>query len=311
MDASADRKRISVAWSARSRRALTLVAVAPLVVVLTVASLKAQAPLSGAIFTTDESGVPVNLNIYANKEDVYLNGGPGINAPDGAAGLPAGTYSFQVTDPSGKTLLSTDAVVCRQFTVDASGVIEDVVPAGGCEHATGSDGEDGGATVQLFPYADTPNNGGVYKVWVSPTELLDCDAPGNKNCFVPRYSKTDNFKVRNGTIVEIDTRFWRPGVSVPIDGMAALWRDTVGAGNLKFSEYNPAVLAFHEAHVEAAEQGTHQITVADQAGCTISQVRSPNGTVLTPVGGVVKVSVFVKNHSSGNATYFVDVTCTN
>lgn len=186
MDASADRKRISVAWSARSRRALTLVAVAPLVVVLAVASLKAQAPLSGAIFTTDESGVPVNLNIYANKEDVYLNGGPGINAPDGAAGLPAGTYSFQVTDPSGKTLLSTDAVVCRQFTVDASGVIEDVVPAGGCEHATGSDGEDGGATVQLFPYADTPNNGGVYKVWVSPTELLDCDAPGNKNCFVPR-----------------------------------------------------------------------------------------------------------------------------
>ena len=33
-------------------------------------------PLSGAIFTTDASGVPVNLNIYAAKEDVYLNGGP-------------------------------------------------------------------------------------------------------------------------------------------------------------------------------------------------------------------------------------------
>src|SRR5215213_8676095 len=57
-------------------------------------------PVSGAIFTTDASGVPVNLNHYANKRDVYLNGGPGLNAPDDAAGLPDGTYSFQVTDPS-------------------------------------------------------------------------------------------------------------------------------------------------------------------------------------------------------------------
>ena len=114
-------------------------------------------PLSGAIFTTDETGVPVNLNIYDAKEDVYLNGGPGINAPDDAAGLPAGTYSFQVTDPSGKTLLSTDPVACRQFTVDASGVIQSVAPSGACAHATGTDGEDAGITVQLFPFADTPN----------------------------------------------------------------------------------------------------------------------------------------------------------
>ena len=168
-------------------------------------------PLSGAIFTTDVTGVPVNLNIYAAKEDVYLNGGPGINAPDDAAGLPADTYSFQVTDPSGKTLLSTDAVGCRQFTVDASGVIQSVAPGGLCAHATGTDGEDAGITVQLFPFADTPNNGGVYKVWVTPTSRLDCTAPGNKQCFVPRYSKTDNFKVRRGPIVEIDTVFTKDG----------------------------------------------------------------------------------------------------
>src|SRR4051794_22425829 len=69
-------------------------------------------PISGAIFTTDSSGVPVNLNHYANKRDVYLNGGPGINAPADAAGLPDGTYTFMVTDPPGKTLLSTDAAAC-------------------------------------------------------------------------------------------------------------------------------------------------------------------------------------------------------
>jgi hypothetical protein len=263
-------------------------------------------PLSGAIFTTDVSGEPVNLNHYAAKEDVYLNGGPGINAPDDAAGLPAGTYYFQVTDPSGKTLLSTDDVSCRQFSVDASGVITAVV--GPCPHATGADGEDGGLTVQLFPYDDTPNNGGVYKVWVTPITELDCDAPGNKNCFVPHHSKTDNFKVKAKNIVEIDTRFAKHGTPGYIDGLAATWIDTNGASNIKYSEYNPAVLAFHEAHVEAAEQGNHQIVISDQAGCTIDDVHAAGKTYL-PVNGSVTVPVTVKNHSAGDATYFVDVHC--
>jgi hypothetical protein len=285
-----------------------LLAAVPLVAALAWAAPASAAPLSGAIFTTDASGVPVNLNIYADKQDVYLNGGPGINAPASAAGLPAGTYSFQVTDPSGKTLLSTDAVACRQFTVDASGVIQSVAASGACAHLTGIDGEDLGITVQLFPFADTPNNGGVYKVWVSPTSLLDCSAPGNKHCFVPRYSKTDNFKVRSGAIVEIDTRFFQPGISDPIDGLAATWTDTNGATNVKYSEYDPAILAFHEAHVEAAEPGTHHITVADQPGCTIDHV-SAGGVTYWPAGGTVTVPVAVKNNPSRDATYFVDVSC--
>lgn len=192
--------------------------------------------------------------------------------------------------------------------MDASGVIQSVAPGGACAHATSTDGEDLGITVQLFPYADTPNNGGVYKVWVSPTELLDCTAPGNKHCFVPRYSKTDNFKVRQGPIVEIDTRFLKSGQSDPVDGLAATWIDTNGASNIKYSEYNPAILAFHEAHVEAAEQGSHQIVVSDQANCTIDLVRAA-GRTYTPAGGSVTVPVSVKNHQAGDATYFVDVYC--
>lgn len=74
------------------------------------------------------------------------------------------------------------------------------------------DGEDLGITVQLFPYADTPNNGGVYKVGVTPTSRLDCEAGNDKHCFLPRYSTTDNFKVRSAAIVEIDTRFSKHGV---------------------------------------------------------------------------------------------------
>jgi hypothetical protein len=263
--------------------------------------------LSGAIFTTDVSGNPVNLNIYDSKEAVYLNGGPGINAPDDAAGLPAGTYFYQVTDPSGKTLLSTDPVACRQFTVDASGVIQNVTASGSCAHATGSDGEDSGKTVQLFPYNDTPNNGGVYKVWVTPTDLLDCNAPGNKNCFVPRYSKTDNFKVRNPLIVEIDVRFWKNGAAM--DGYAAHWTDTNGAGNTKYSEWNPAVLAFHEAHFEAVEAGTHGIRVNSQPGCSIVSVQPPAGKPVNGNRGWAQVDVTVADHTQGDHTYFVDVTC--
>ncbi|MHC4574097.1 MAG: hypothetical protein ACYS76_08190 [Planctomycetota bacterium] len=86
-------------------------------------------PLPGAIFTTLEDGSRVNANIYEAMEDVYLDGGPPQNAPSTAAGLPEGDYYFQVTDPSGKVLLSLDPVKCRRFHVNAYGVIDYVYPA--------------------------------------------------------------------------------------------------------------------------------------------------------------------------------------
>ena len=252
--------------------------------------------------------MPVNLNHYDAKEDVYLNGGPGLNAPDSAAGLPAGTYTFQVTGPKPTQLLSTDPLACRQFTVDASGVIQSVAPSGACAHDTGIDGEDLGITVQLFPYADTPNPGGVYKAWVTPTSRLDCGRWAKFGCFVPRYSKTDNFKVIADAIVEIDTRFWKNGEALL--GLAAGWTDTVGASNVKYSEYNPAILAFREAHVEAAEEGTHTVDVASQAGCTIDHVEGPLGETYKNGNGRYSVSVKVAPWSAGDdTTYRVEVFC--
>lgn len=149
--------------------------------------------LTGAIFTTLADGTRVNHNIYDAKEDVYLDGGPGNNAPSGAAALPAGNYYFQVTSPSGKTLLSTDPIECREFHVDASGVISSV-PNMACSHLTGIDVDNNGITVQLMPYDDTPNPGGEYKVWV--TDVDDYDPGKGKYGFIPADSKTDNFKVR-------------------------------------------------------------------------------------------------------------------
>ena len=187
------------------------------------------AHLTGAIFTTVVDGMRVNANLYEAKEDVYLDGGPGPNAPSTAAGLPEGNYFFQVTDPSGKDLLSSDHISCREFHVNEHGVI-DAIYAGTnyvkvkgewtavpCQHAQGVDadhGELGAITVQLFPYDDTPNPGGVYKVWVTRVQDYTGNASyvpdpkdpkakingeewsgGNAHGFVPAFSKTDNYKV--------------------------------------------------------------------------------------------------------------------
>src|SRR4029077_15400460 len=123
--------------------------------VVQASTASATAP-SGAIFPTAVDGSRVNVNQYSAKTDVYLDGGPGPGAPATAAGLDDGTYVFQVTDPSGKNLLSQDAAQCRPFTV-LGGVITGVVAAGGCQHSTGPYVDHNGAPVQLMPYADTNN----------------------------------------------------------------------------------------------------------------------------------------------------------
>jgi cysteine-rich repeat protein len=161
-------------------------------------SLSQGARVRGAIFTTLVDGSAVNHNLYAAKTDVYLDGGPSGGGPSGAAALDAGDYYFQVTDPSGQVLLSTDAIECRRVHVSNDGVIDAVI--GGCAHATGIDQDYaalGAITVQLMPYANTPNPGGVYKVWVTPVGAYVGGgySAGVSYGFVPSFSKTDVFKV--------------------------------------------------------------------------------------------------------------------
>jgi hypothetical protein len=135
---------------------------------------------------------------------VWLDGGPGPNAPQGAAGLPDGDYYFQVTDPSGKTLLSTDPVQNRQFHV-SGGIITGLSGLG--NHNTGLDADHGATTIELCPFNNTPNPGGVYKAWVTPVGQFNGDPTlvdnsckhGCFHGFVASSSKTDNFKVNNGS----------------------------------------------------------------------------------------------------------------
>jgi len=280
------------------------------------ASLHASAP-SGAIFTTVFDGSEVNFNIYQAKEDVYLDGGPGPGAPQTAAGLDDGVYVFQVTDPSGKTLLSTDPVECRQFTI-ANGIITSTDPST-CPHTTGDDVDNNALTIQLVPFDDTPNNGGEYKVWVTllanyacanDLTKIDCGPKkqGAAHGFVPRYTKTDNFKVRGGPL-EIDTRFFNQEGQV-MDGMAITWTDTLGASNNKWSYENLALQIHHEAHVESVELGTHGITIGNQAGCTVGAVYAAG--VLQPNAGPQTVSVVVNSTSASTwpySTFWIDVVC--
>jgi hypothetical protein len=131
------------------------------------------AGISGAIYTTDISCSGVNVNLFASKQDVYLNGGP----VGGGPGLPDGDYYVQVTDPSGGTVLGSSVVTSVHVTngsFDACYQLWDIV------YSALS-----GFTVK--GYDDTPSPGGTYKVWVS-----------QDSAFPNSLSKTDNFKVQAG-----------------------------------------------------------------------------------------------------------------
>jgi len=94
----------------------------------------------------------VNCNIYDSKDAVWMNGGPV------AAGLADGDYFFAVVSPGGNPdpndgslkLLSSDLYGDRTFTV-----------SGGTLSYSGPHVSDL-PKIQLQPYADTPNAGGVY-----------------------------------------------------------------------------------------------------------------------------------------------------
>ena len=170
---------------------------------LTALALPASAGLTGAVWTTTVNGGTVDHNVYAAKEAVYLNGGP--NLLTGAGWIPPGDYYFQVTNPSGSTLLSTDPIGSRRFNVAPNGIIAYTPEAGNPVHVTGADAQTGSTTVQLMPYLNSPN--GEYKMWV--TRVVDHNPADSQSRFgfIPCKSKTDNFRVRR-TGVTINGSKW-------------------------------------------------------------------------------------------------------
>jgi hypothetical protein len=162
-------------------------------------SAVAGAPVTGAVSTTTNvdattgngaclngggSGDPVNCNIYSSKEDVWLSGLPISSS------LGSGTYFFSVMVPGGQAdpndgsannLSNSDAYTDRTFSVDSSGAITNL---GTHQLQNGK--------VQLFPYDDTTNPGGVYIMGV-----CKIDDP-NSYPVDPSSCKYDAFKVQQG-----------------------------------------------------------------------------------------------------------------
>jgi hypothetical protein len=258
--------------------------------VLLVASAHAATrPLPGAIFTTDQHGNAVNGNAhYLSKcgvNGVYLDGGPGPNSPPNAASLPDGDYYFQVTDASGKTLLSTDPVSNRCISV-ANGVITGNCPTG--THATyveADQGSIGARTVELCaapdaPFLNTPNSSGVYKVWVTPagdgtlkgggffgdpTRVAnECRAvPGCFHGFIASRSKTDTFKAAQDSsrtfCIKVDKQLVQvDGQTTPGGNWQIFVTDSSGSTNAYFTNE----LGTTDAQICGLTAGSY--TVAEQ-----------------------------------------------
>lgn len=155
--------------------------------------------INGAIYTSNIDASIVNANHYEKKTDVYLNGGPS-NATCKGGDLDDGDYVFQVTDPSGKFLLSTDSAFDRTIVVSGGKVVS--VGEFGTHAAVGPNPPCQSRSVQLAPFSNTPNNGTVYKVWITRVkDFIDaCAQTPDADCglkgFVPGHTKTDNFKVK-------------------------------------------------------------------------------------------------------------------
>jgi len=126
------------------------------------------AAIVGSVSVALEDGQQAAAVIFEDTCDAYLV----VGQEEGPPRLPDGDYFFQVTDISGEALLSSDEVRFRQFRV-ADGAIEGVSGQG--SHALGIDSLSGGATVQLCPFADSPDSSGMYQVWVTRVDDFEGD----------------------------------------------------------------------------------------------------------------------------------------
>lgn len=127
-------------------------------------------------------------NAFVRKDGAYLSAGRGTNCS--AASLADGIYCFELTDPAGTVLLTTDPIVERSVRVKSGRMVEYLgttrifSPKGPCE----------GGLLRLVPYDTTPFGDGLYKLWL--TRIEDYDPNGSHLFgFDPAKSKSDDFRV--------------------------------------------------------------------------------------------------------------------
>ena len=185
-----------------------------------------------------------------------MNGGPV------AAALGDGSYFFAVLAPSGQSdpndpagdMLSSDPYTDRTFSV-SNGAVSYLGP-----HT--SDGD----KIQLVPYANTPNNGGVYIMAIC--KLPDPIDPNNPPGAVSKDCKFDAFKIlsEGGTVTDASaltttkdaagayTTTWTWGITKDVDKTLV----KISSGSATF---NYTVNVTHDAGTNSAIGVTGKITV--------------------------------------------------
>jgi hypothetical protein len=186
-------------------KSLLLLPLFAALLVIALASSPAQAQSGAAYTTTNQSPPPggdgpgtclngnpgVNCNIYGNKAWVWTNGGPESNKL-----LPGGQYFFAVLAPGGQQNPNDgtpenlsddyDTYQNRTFTVTDG----EISAYAGTHDFDVDETDDNEKKIRLFPYANTPNPGGVYILaicYLGPT--------GTSYPVDPRDCKYDAFKV--------------------------------------------------------------------------------------------------------------------
>ena len=130
-------------------------------------ALAASAVIFGSIGTAATGGAPVQ--VFTRRADVFVTAGPTATPCFFPAYLSDGKYYFQVTDPSGRSLLSTDTVSERAFTVKG-GVI---ATYDGTTHTTDGKTACGSLAISLSPYSDAGARKALYIAWVTPAAAFD------------------------------------------------------------------------------------------------------------------------------------------
>jgi hypothetical protein len=196
--------------------------------------------LNGQAGHTDPA---TNCNIYAAKTDVFLSGSPTT--------LDNGTYFFAVLSPGGQPAPNDggtnvangelanlsdneDAWTNREFSVSGG----TITMLNGSTHAYDAARN----LVQLAPYANTPNPGGVYILAVCKVPNPVTDSPGVN----PRDCKYDAFKVKETN----------PPETPPATGATAT-KDAAGAYK---TTYTWGITKVADATSKSALNGTVQFT---------------------------------------------------
>jgi len=133
-------------------------------------AVPALAQVPGSVTTVNAGGAPQDL--FLSHEELFLGAGPTAEPCAAWDYLWDGLYYFQVTDPTGLDLLSTDPVAERAVTI-RGGVIASYE---GTTHALGGVNACGSRAVGLMPFAAAGSRcPGGYLVWLTPAAAYEGD----------------------------------------------------------------------------------------------------------------------------------------